>query len=157
MKKLALGVLVVLVLALLIPAMACSSTPTETVININAGDLYAAYDANEVAAANAYQGKLVNVTGVVLDFGDDGWLGGPYVQLGEGDSQILGVSFELLGVKCYTDQGTAASLTKGQVVTMQGRVDGYVLDVEVVDCTLQSKGGVVVIEHDEQYQGQWGW
>lgn len=126
-----------LVLALLMPAMACSSSSHEEVINISAGDLYDAYDANEVAAANAYQGKLVNVTGVVLDFGDDGWMGGPYVELGKGDAKILGVSFELLGVKCYTDQGTAASLTKGQVVTMQGRVDDFNLDVEVKGCILQ--------------------
>jgi hypothetical protein len=107
------------------PESVANSTPTDT---LSADDLYSQYNANEVAADAKYKGKVVDVYGVIRDIGKD-ILGSPYVVLG-------GQGF-LDGVQCTfprADDSPVAHVTKGQFVSIRGRVSGKMGNVLVNEC-----------------------
>lgn len=98
-------------------------------IEISAWELFAAYDANEVAADNNYKGKQLLIKGTVnkisKDFTDAiivQFDGGGYIQ----------------EVWCYFDDAkAAANLSKGERITVTGRCNGFVMkNVMVKDCKL---------------------
>lgn len=96
-------------------------------------DLLKAYKENEVRADNVYKDKLVEVTGTVDDVKKD-VLGDIYVAVG------TGAQFEIPQVQCFAKGGQAdafAKLNKGQKVTVQGRVDGLMMNVLVRDCVVK--------------------
>ena len=99
-------------------------------VHLNALGLLDEYDANEIAANERYNDRVVTLTGIVTDIGAD-ILGTPYLTLpGRG-----GLSF----VQCMFDDQREArrlvNLTKGQRVTVQGRVSGKMLmNVILRDC-----------------------
>jgi hypothetical protein len=79
-------------------------------LEVSAADLFAAYEANEVAADNQYKGKLLAVTGTVAginkDFTDE-----VYVEIGT-SNQFM--SIQARGI----DPAVAAGLQKGTKVTV---------------------------------------
>ena len=102
-------------------------------INIDAGSLYAEYEANAIAAETKFQGNTVIVMGIVEDIDED-IMGDAYVTLTDGGD------WSMWGVQCYfadANRPQLAQLTKGQKVTLKGRVDDYLLNVEVRGCAIQ--------------------
>jgi RecG-like helicase len=101
-------------------------------IKITSPSLYAAYNANEVAADTKYKGKMLEVSGTVDDVKKD-ILDTMYVTL---------QSDEMFGsIQCYFDnQHTSqlASLKKGQQLTITGKCDGYsIMNVLVKNCEIK--------------------
>jgi hypothetical protein len=104
----------------------------EKIPTLDAARLFGAYDANEVAADQAYKDRKVQARGVVLKIGKD-VLGGRYVLLGEGRE------FEILGVQCefakrHDDE--LADLSPHQSVTLRGVCKGKAMNVLLHDCEL---------------------
>lgn len=101
----------------------------EALPEIRAADLYAAYEANPIAADRDWKDKRVAVTGTVGSIGRE-LTGKAYVVL---DSEGL------IGVQCVFARGddSAARLAKGQEVTLVGRVSGKLMNVLVNDCELR--------------------
>lgn len=102
------------------------------VIDVAARTLASAYEANEVAADADYKGKVVLVTGIVDSINKD---------IGDDPVVILKANEMFSGVHCSMDDsqaGTAARLSKGQQVSMRGRVSGMILgSVMIKDCIVQ--------------------
>lgn len=104
-----------------------SASREETVIDVNADDLYKAYEANEVAADERYKDKLVKVHGVVQSIGKD-ILDNPYV--------VLGGEGMLDGVQCtFPDNASSktslSKMNKGDNVWVKGVVEGKMGNVQV--------------------------
>ena len=96
-----------------------SSSPAEVVIR--ASDLYAAYQANEIAADELYKGKLIEVSGTIRDIGND-LMDEPYITLAGDD--FIG------DVQCFmSSKSEAAKFSKGQNVTVKGYCDGLFMNV----------------------------
>jgi len=99
-----------------------TSAPTEEAIVVTAVQLSREYDDNKVAADAKYEDKIVEVSGVVNDIGKD-ILDDPYVTL-------EGISSSLFGIQCMfprKDESQLATLSKGQSITLQGRVSGELI------------------------------
>ena len=93
---------------------------------VTADELTAAYDANPIAADLDYEGKVLQVTGVVEEIGED-LLGTKYVRLAGG----------FWGVRCaFSDDHTyrLAALAQGQRITVIGRHDNSRFGVELRGC-----------------------
>ncbi len=112
------------------PKKEVPAAPKEAVIKTTATELYDAYDANQIAADEKYKGKTLEITGTIYSIGKD-VLNSPYVQ--------LEAKNPLLGVQCYLSKdeaSKAATLQKGQKVTLKGRGDGKILNAMVKDCVI---------------------
>lgn len=110
------------------------STPIEY-IEISANDLYAAFEANEVAAEEKYKGKHVKVTGVVTEISSGGTFTQACILLNVEDSVIFG------DVQCnFSNDDTAqkiAQLTKGQMVTITGLCSGLgTINLDINNCEI---------------------
>ena len=113
---------------LLVVGLACDDTaPKESssqvadanipAVVIDARTLVAEYKNNEVAANAKYQGKKLEVTGIVDNISDT--MGSITVSLRGGGN------FELVNVICgFSDASGVASLNKGQKATLVGIGDG---------------------------------
>ena len=96
------------------------------------GNLLDEYKDNEVRADAKYKDQTIEVTGLVGDVKKD-ILGSIYVTVGRG------ALFEFPVVQCFAARGqeaAAANLSKGNRVTVRGRVSGLVMNVLVKDCTI---------------------
>lgn len=98
-------------------------------ISVQAAELYADYDANEVAADNEYKGKRMSITGTVVEISKD-FMDEPYLQLyGKNQYATVRVSFP----KSRLDE--LAKLKKGDNITVSGCVGkGKIVTSPVVDC-----------------------
>ena len=129
--------LVVALVAMVFILGACV-TPTIDVAEqpsarITAPDLYAAYDNNTVAADALYKGKVVDVRGYIYNIGKDLIMDTPYVTLTDGGE------YTMLGVQCMftsNDERVLSSLHKGMLVTIRGRCDGQIFNVQLEGCIL---------------------
>lgn len=102
-----------------------------TEFTLSADQLASAYEANEVAADTKYKGHVVVVTGKVNDIGKD-IVDTAYVTIG-------GSGF-LDGVQCMFatgEQSRVAALSKGQFITVKGKVDGKMGNVLMRNCSLR--------------------
>lgn len=108
------------------------ATPSQAPIIVSASKLSSDYQSNQVSADAEYKGNLVQVTGTVYNIGKD-ILGNPYVELQDSE-------YDPIGVQCMVSQDiepTLASLSKGQIVTLEGTVSGEVIiNVEVDGCRI---------------------
>ena len=97
-------------------------------VEITSKELSSEYDKNEVAADNKYKGKTVRVTGKVEDIGKD-FMDEVYITM-EGKDLFQ-------GVQVYFDDSSgdekAATLEKGQEVTIEGECDGMLINVQIID------------------------
>ncbi len=97
-------------------------------IEVTAKDYFDAYESNEVSADAKYKGKTIAITGEV-----------------EGVSKTFGtVSVNLKAaeyikqIRCkLKEESDAASLTKGQTITLVGVGDGKTMFPEVEDCRVR--------------------
>ncbi|MGK3965053.1 hypothetical protein WMF38_12825 [Sorangium sp. So ce118] len=106
--------------------------PREAAIAVDVKKLLGEYHDNEVRADSAFKGKLVQTSGVVGDVKKD-ITGSIYVTVG------TGAMLEIPVVQCFVADGeadAAAALSKGQKVTVRGRVDGLMMNVLVKDCQI---------------------
>ncbi len=95
----------------------------EKIIKISAGNLYQEYKDNSVAADQKYDGKRVEVTGSIYDFGTD-IMDRPYITFGFLETQAV---FN----KSHASQ--LAELQKGQEITVQCKVSGAPLGYPILD------------------------
>ena len=101
-------------------------------VSITAPQLYAEYQTNGIAAEQMYEGKVLEITGVVRSSGED-ITGTPYVILASGG---------LGGIQCLfaDDQiNQLAQLSTGQPITLRGKVDGLLIYVFVHGCAIVSE------------------
>jgi len=112
-----------------------SSTPTqveqpkEEIVKVTATKLAEDYDNNEIAADQKYKGKIVEITGTLNSI--QAMLGSQFITI-EGN-QILS------DIQCFFDkskESELAILQKGKSITVQGRVNGKSLNVEVKECEI---------------------
>ena len=105
----------------------------EEAITVSAVDLGKAYNDNEVSADKQYKGKNAVISGTIKDIGVT--MGQTYVVLSSGDD------FALTDIQCFfkdqTEIDKVAGLSKGNSVTIKGKIDGKSMNVGVNDCTLQ--------------------
>ena len=98
--------------------------------NITASSLVAAYKANEVQADSKYKGETLEVSGVVKSISKD-ILDSAYITLSGGDP--------VRSVQCYfqaSEQSKLGSLNKGQSLTVRGRCEGVMMNVQLKDCVI---------------------
>ena len=98
---------------------------------ISAKELYSEYDANGVAADLKYKGKILAVTGTVDNIDKD-IMDDIYVTL-EGDDFIG-------SIQCFfadSHVGEAASLRKGQTLTIKGQCNGQLMNVLLKGCVIE--------------------
>lgn len=117
-----------------------SATPTasepapaaEPAITVALNTLLGEYKDNEIRADAKFKDKFIKVSGKVDDVKKD-ILDNMYVTLG------TGAQFEIPQIQCFLEDSElskAASLSKGAMVTVQGRVDGLLMNVLVRECTI---------------------
>lgn len=110
-----------------------TTAPTEEpVIEISPSDLYAAYEENEVAADNKYDGKMIRITGIIDDIGKD-ITDTVYVTIIAGDYD---------NIQCFFESSeqieNVATLKSGDEVTIVGECGGIsILNVLLYDCELE--------------------
>ncbi|MGZ3451197.1 MAG: OB-fold protein [Polyangiales bacterium] len=112
-------------------SVAAPAEPAEQAVRIKVANLLAEYKDNEVRADKLYKRKFVQFEAFVSETKRD--FGQMYVILG------TGAEFEFPQVQCFLpkdQEEAAADLTKGQKVTMEGRVDGLLFNVSVKDCRI---------------------
>lgn len=100
--------------------------------NVEIGAILKDYKANEIRADGLYKGKDVRVTGKLMA-AKKGLGGGMYVTLG------TGAAFEIPALQCSlrsSQEERAASLNKGESVTVEGTVSGLMGNVQVGDCII---------------------
>ena len=143
-----IGVVLAPLLAIMLILGACTSpttAPTPTLVpvptpppayTLSAAQLYSEYEANEVAADQKYEGKILRVQGTVAEIGKDVFFDTPpYVTLG-----VVGGFDWYLGVVCFfNEENEVAQLSKGDTITVQGRYEGYLLGVSLEGCYIVSK------------------
>lgn len=96
---------------------------------ISSADLYAAFHTNEIAAAEDYRGRLLEVSGIVQSVNLD-FLDRPYIVLNGGP---------LMGVQCHFKRIDPAmrNLRRGDRVIVVGRCGTMIIgSVMVEDCSL---------------------
>ena len=95
--------------------------------------LLSEYKDNEIRADGKFKGKRIEVSGRVEDVKKD-FLDNTYVTLGTGKM------LEIPVVQCFLKNGQtqrAATLSKGDSVTVQGEVDGLMMNVLVRGCIIK--------------------
>lgn len=107
--------------------------PTPVAMELNVEELFSAYEADGVAADAKFVNKLLKVTGVVamIDVKD---------MLDTHNIRLTGAERNLLqSVRCLFDKKHAEvlnRLTIGQTVTVQGKYDGSIIEIRMIDCVL---------------------
>lgn len=108
--------------------------PKEETIKISAIDLLAEYEANEVAATEKYKGKMLEISGIIDDFGKD-ILDKTYLTISDGKE------FSTNAVQFYFDDSEnskVAGLKKGDSVVIEGRCGDFsVFNLSVKNCKLK--------------------
>lgn len=102
--------------------------PQEPEYSLTVGQLCDDYEANEIAAGEKYEGKVIQLSGTVDDVG----------------TEIMGREFIMLTDNSYNnaqcvmaENGHAALVTKGQAVTLNGKVQGKLGWVILEECRLK--------------------
>lgn len=107
--------------------------PTPVAMELTVEELFSAYEADGVAADAKFVNKLLKVTGVVamIDVKD---------MLDTHTIRLTGAERNLLqSVRCLFDKKHATALnqlTIGQTVTVQGKYDGSIIEIRMIDCVL---------------------
>lgn len=108
--------------------------PKEETIKISAVDILAEYEANEVAATEKYKGKMLEISGIIDDFGKD-ILDKTYLTISDGKE------FSTNAVQFYFDDSEVskvAELKKGDSVVIVGRCGDFnVFNLSVKNCKLK--------------------
>ena len=108
------------------PKVTSDSNPS---ITISASKLYREYNENEIAADEKYKGKIIEVTGVIRDIGND-IMDNAYITL---------VGNEYFGdIQCYfNEKSVVAKLSKGKRITVIGSCSGLMINVQINNCIVR--------------------
>ena len=108
------------------PKVTSDSNPTVT---ISASKLYKEYNENEIAADEKYKGKIIEITGVIRDIGND-IMDNAYITL---------VGNEYFGdIQCYfNEKSVVAKLSKGKKITVIGSCSGLMINVQINNCIVR--------------------
>ena len=108
------------------PKVTSDSNPS---VKISASKLYKEYNENEIAADEKYKGKIIEVTGVIRDIGND-IMDNAYITL---------VGDEYFGdIQCYfNEKSVVAKLSKGKRVTVIGSCSGLMINVQINNCIVR--------------------
>ena len=108
------------------PKVTSDSNPSVT---ISASKLYKEYNENEIAADEKYKGKIIEVTGVIRDIGND-IMDNAYITL---------VGDEYFGdIQCYfNEKSVVAKLSKGKRITVIGSCSGLMMNVQINNCIVR--------------------
>lgn len=115
------------------PTTQPTTAPTEEpVIDITPAELYNAYEENEVAADNLYDGKKLRITGVIESIGKD-ILDDVYITIDAGDYNEI---------QCYFENEKeiekVAALKTGDEITLVGECSGIsILNVIMRNCEIE--------------------
>ncbi|MEZ6126821.1 MAG: hypothetical protein R3C49_27205 [Planctomycetaceae bacterium] len=108
-----------------------AEAPAESVIQISANQLFAEYEANDIAADKKYKDQILEVSGSVGDISRD-ILDNIYVTLKTGE-------YKLFSIQCFFAddfEDRAAELRPGQYLRIRGRCDGKFGNVMLKDCII---------------------
>ena len=125
-------VIVALVITLNFLILSADSRATEKPIKIAADKLMAEYKKNAIDADAGYKGKLLAVTGIVVNVGKD-----------KDDNYVALEALDKIGkIQCFSKKGDdngLAQLGSGVKVTIIGRCEGQVKEGNIIlkDCTLK--------------------
>ena len=108
------------------PKVTSDSNPS---VIISASKLYKEYNENEIAADEKYKGKIIEVTGVIRDIGND-IMDNAYITL---------VGNEYFGdIQCYfNEKSVVAKLSKGKRITVIGSCSGLMINVQINNCIVR--------------------
>ena len=108
------------------PKVTPNSNPS---VIITASKLYKEYNANEIAADEKYKGKIIEITGVIRDIGND-IMDNAYITL---------VGDEYFGdIQCYfNEKSVVAKLSKGKRITVIGSCSGLMINVQINNCIVR--------------------
>lgn len=101
--------------------------------NLAASDLYKIYTNHEDSANKKYLGKVLEITGAVINIEN---------QQDTSVTILLGDSLQSGGVSCLLDkkQITATkNISKGDVLKLKGICTGFLMDVELNRCVIVKK------------------
>lgn len=117
-----------------------TASPTETeavqYIEVTAETLLYDYKANEVNADLLYEGKLLAVTGTIINIGKDTLSDSPCVSLDGGEK------YSLNQVQCFFSKKSGdleqlAALSDGDTITIYGKCTGsFISNVQLSKCSL---------------------
>lgn len=103
----------------------------EEIIKISAQELYAKYEANEIAADELYKDKILEVSGIIDSIGKD-IMDSMYVTL-KTDNIIGSVQCMLAN----SEISKAVNLKKGSSILVKGKNSGLLMNVILRNCTIQ--------------------
>lgn len=110
-----------------------ASVREESVLIVTAFKMAADYKANEVAADAKYKGKLVEISGTVDTIGKD-VIDTPFIAFAtENQYEIINRIQCMFG---SNDVEVLSSISKGQKITLRGKVSGALGNIIVKDCEI---------------------
>ena len=96
---------------------------------VSARKLYEEYNANEIAADEKYKGKIIQVTGIIRDIGND-IMDNAYITL-IGDQYFR-------DIQCYfREKSIVAGLSKGKRISVMGSCSGLMMNVHLNNCIVR--------------------
>jgi len=107
--------------------------PESPDMELSVEELLAEYEKDDVAADEKFTNKILRVNGVVSMIDIKDMLDTHYIRLTDGSKNCL------QSLQCMFDKKHAPALReleKGQKVTVQGRYNGSVIAMRIVDCVL---------------------
>lgn len=107
----------------------------EEILEVSIEDLLAEFEDNDLAAGKKYNGRTVKLTGVVCGTGEN-VLNQTYVTIGETDSSFNNVYCTFTLEK---EINKAAELHDGDTVTIIGKFENGVMNLEMTDCYFWKK------------------
>lgn len=116
---------------------ATESSPTPSIADSAAvpptiKSLLSAYKSDQAAADRQFKGKTISITGTVVSVNKDSGLNVTVANTKD---------YELPSLQCNPAAGQetkAGALTKGETVTVQGTIDGAMMNVTMKDCQIVS-------------------
>ena len=107
--------------------------PEPVAMELTVEELLSAYATDEVAADTKFVNKLLRVTGVVAMIDVKDMLDTHYIRLTGAEGNLL------QSVRCLFDKKHAPVLQQlviGQTITVQGRYNGSIIEIRMMDCVL---------------------
>lgn len=115
------------------PVLEPEPEPMPAAIELTVKDLLSAYEADGEAADAKFANKILKVKGVVDRIEAKNILDIYYITLTSAEKKLL------QNVRCMFDKKYGPELnqlTKGQTVTVQGKYDGSIINMRIIDCVL---------------------
>ncbi len=111
----------------------CKPEPEPPDMELSVEEILAAYQEDDAAADEKFAGKVLRVTGVVAMIDIKERLDTHYIRLAAGEGDFM------QDLQCMFDKKYAPALReldKGQQATVQGRYNGSLIAMRIVDCVL---------------------